>query len=228
MKLKWIAVLGVVLLAAQVSAEEAPVLKTQQDKVNYGIGVSVGRNLKRQGIDVNADLVAKGMRDELAGSKLLMSNEDLQKTMTEFQMELQQKQAKAKMAAAQDNQKEGDAFLAENKKKDGVVTLKSGLQYKILKAGKGQKPKETDTVEVNYKGTLISGKVFDSSQSGQPASFKVNQVIPGWQEGLKLMPVGSKWQIIIPPGLAYGQQGAGKDIGPNTTLIFEVELVGIK
>lgn len=228
MKLKWIAVLGVVLLAAQVSAEEAPVLKTQQDKVNYGIGVSVGRNLKRQGIDVNADLVAKGIRDELAGSKLLMSNEELQKTMTEFQMELQQKQAKAKMAAAQDNQKEGDAFLAENKKKDGVVTLKSGLQYKILKAGKGQKPKETDTVEVNYKGTLISGKVFDSSQSGQPASFKVNQVIPGWQEGLKLMPVGSKWQIIIPPGLAYGQQGAGKDIGPNTTLIFEVELVGIK
>jgi len=227
MKLKWIAVMGVVLLAAQASAEEAPVLKTQQDKVNYGIGVSMGKNLKRQGIEVDSDLVVRGLRDELSG-KPLMTDEDLQKTMIALKNELQQKQAKARMAAAQENKKEGDAFLAANKKKEGVVTLEDGLQYKILKAGKGKKPKENDTVEVNYRGTLINGKVFDSSKPGHPINLKVNQVIRGWQEALKLMSVGSKWQLFIPPELAYGQQGAGADIGPNATLIFEVELIAIK
>jgi FKBP-type peptidyl-prolyl cis-trans isomerase len=227
MKLKWIAVLGTVLLAAQVSAEEAPVLKSQQDKVNYGIGVSMGKSLKRMGIEVNQDLVVKGLKDELSG-KLLLSEEEIQKTLSEFQKDLQQKQAQAKMTAAQDNKKEGEAFLAENKKKEGVVTLQDGLQYKILKAGKGQKPKETDTVEVHYKGTLINGKVFDSSKPEHPITFQVKQVVPGWQEALKLMPAGSKWQLFIPPELAYGQQGAGSDIGPNSTLIFEVELVAIK
>jgi FKBP-type peptidyl-prolyl cis-trans isomerase len=173
-------------------------------------------------------MVVKGMKDALAGGKLLMSDEELRKTMGEFQKEMQQKQATAKAAAGENNKKEGEAFLAQNKKKEGVVTLKSGLQYKILKAGKGKKPSETDTVEVNYKGTLINGKVFDSSKPEQPASFKVNQVIPGWQEALKLMPAGSKWQLVIPPELAYKEQGAGPDIGPNATLIFEVELVAVK
>jgi FKBP-type peptidyl-prolyl cis-trans isomerase FklB len=230
MKLKWIAVcFGVVMfLASQVGAEEAPALKTQKDKVNYGIGVSMGKSIQRQGIEVELDMVVKGMKDALAGGKLLMSDEELRKTMGEFQKEMQQKQATAKAAAGENNKKEGEAFLAQNKKKEGVVTLKSGLQYKILKAGKGKKPSETDTVEVNYKGTLINGKVFDSSKPEQPASFKVNQVIPGWQEALKLMPAGSKWQLVIPPELAYKEQGAGPDIGPNATLIFEVELVAVK
>jgi FKBP-type peptidyl-prolyl cis-trans isomerase len=229
---KWLVVLGVVLLTAQAGvmagAEEAPMLKTEKDKVNYGIGVSMGRNLKRQGIEVDVDLVVKGMKDELSGGKLLMSQEELQKTMREFQTELMQKQVKAKKTAAQDNKKEGDAFLAKKKQEKGVVTTKSGLQYKILAKGTGKKPTENDTVEVNYKGTLIDGKVFDSSNPGQPITLQLKQVIRGWQEALKLMPVGSRWQLFIPPELAYGEQGAGAEIGPNATLIFEVELVAIK
>lgn len=229
---KWMVVLGVVLLTAQAgmvtAAEEATVLKTEKDKVNYGIGVSVGRNLKRQGIELDVDLVVKGLKDEISGGKLLMSPEELQKTMSEFQAELKEKQGKAKIAAAQDNKKEGDAFLAKNKQKKGVVTTKSGLQYKILTKGTGKQPTENDTVEVNYRGALINGQVFDSSQPGQPITLQVKQVIPGWQEALKLMPAGSKWQLFILPELAYGQQGAGAQIGPNATLIFEVELVAIK
>lgn len=226
---KWLAVVGIIFfLAAQVGAEEAPVLKTQQDRVNYGIGMSMGKSLKRQGIEVNLDMVVRGMKDELSGGKLLLSEEDFRKTMTEFQKEMQQKHVEGMMKAGQDNKKEGDAFLAENKKKKGVVTLPDGLQYKILKAGQGKKPTATDMVEVNYRGTLINGKEFDSSKPGQPASFQVKQVIPGWQEALKLMPAGSKWQLVIPPELAYGQKGAGGEIGPNATLIFEVELLAIK
>lgn len=228
MKLKLIVFMVVVLLAAQVGAEEAPVLKTQQDKVSYGIGVSMGTNLKRHGIEVNTDLVVKGLKDELSGGKLLMSDDELRKTMTEFQTALHQKQAEAKVTAAQDNKKAGEAFLAKNKKAKGVVTLKDGLQYKILKAGEGKTPEADNTVEVNYRGTLINGKEFDKSQPGNPATFKVKQVIPGWQEVLKLMPVGSKWQVVIPPELAYGEKGAGGVIGPNATLLFEVELVAIK
>jgi len=229
MKLKWLAVLGVMLMAAQACTEERPALKTQQDKVSYGIGVSVGKNFKRQGIEVDADLVAKGLRDELSGAKLLISAEELTKTMQEFQTELRQKQTKARKQATQDQKKEGEAFLAENKQKEGVLTLPSGLQYKILKAGDGRKPAETDAVEVHYRGTLINGTEFDSSLStGKPAILKISQVIPGWREALKLMPTGSKWQLFIPPQLAYGEGGAGQAIGPNATLIFEVELVAIK
>jgi FKBP-type peptidyl-prolyl cis-trans isomerase len=230
---KWLVILGVVLLSVQagrvVGAEEASVLKTEQDKVDYGIGVSMGKSLKRQGVEkVNPDLVAKGLKDELAGGKMLMSDEELKNALTGFQTELKQKLAKVQMAAAEKNKKAGEAFLAENKKKKGVVTLKSGLQYKIITAGKGQKPKDTDTVEVNYKGTFIDGKEFDSSKPGNPIALQVKQVIRAWQEALQLMPVGSKWQLFVPPELAYGAQGAGGKIGPNTSLIFEVELVAIK
>ena len=230
MTLKWIAVLGVWLLAAQVSAQETQVLKTEKEKVSYGIGVDVARNFKRLGIDLDVNVLLKAMRDEFSGEKLLMTEEDLRATMNSFQGELRQKQAQAVRSAAEDNKKAGDVFLAENKTKEGVVTLPSGLQYKILKAGDGKKPAETDTVEVNYRGTLINGTEFDSSYSrGQPATFKVKGgVIPGWTEALKLMPVGSKWQLFIPPQLAYGERGAGRDIGPNATLIFEVELLAIK
>jgi FKBP-type peptidyl-prolyl cis-trans isomerase len=229
-RLKWIAVLGVLLLAAQVSAQEAQVLKTEKEKVSYGIGIDVARNFKRMGIDLDLDVLVKAMRDEYSGQKLLMSEEDLRATMNAFQAELRQKQAQAVRVATAENKKKGDAFLAENKTKEGVVSLPSGLQYKILKAGDGKKPTETDMVEVNYRGTLIDGTEFDSSYSrGQPATFKVNGgVIPGWTEALLLMPVGSKWQVFVPPELAYGERGAGRDIGPNATLIFEVELLAIK
>jgi FKBP-type peptidyl-prolyl cis-trans isomerase FklB len=226
-KWQWLAFLGVVLLSAQ-CAQEPTDLKTEQDKVNYGIGVSVARNFKQQGMEVDINLVVKGMKDELTGKKVLLSDDELRKTMTAYQQEIRRKQIQERKVAALDKKKEGDAFLEENKKKEGVVILPSGLQYKILKAGEGKKPAADDTVEVSYKGTLINGKVFDSSQPGTPLALKVKQVIPGWQEALQLMPVGSKWQLFIPPELAYGQQGAGAEIGPNATLIFEVELLAIK
>jgi len=217
------------LLAAQAgAAEETPLLKTQKDKVNYGIGVSVLRNFKQQGIEPDLELVMKGMRDAQSG-KLLMTEEELSKTLDAYQAELRQRYTQAMKATADYNKKEGDAFLAANKKKEGVVTLPSGLQYKILKAGNGNMPTGADTVECNYRGTLINGTEFDSSyRTGKPAAFRVSGVIPGWTEALKLMPVGSKWQIFIPPHLAYGERGAGQVIGPNSTLIFEIELLAIK
>jgi FKBP-type peptidyl-prolyl cis-trans isomerase FklB len=229
MTVKWMMALGVMLLAAQVSAGEQPVLKTDQDKVSYGIGVDVGRNFKRQGIEVDLDLLLKGMKDGLSEEKLLIPEGELRKIMNTFQSELRQKQVQAMRIAAVENKKIGDAFLAENKTKPGVVTLPSGLQYKILTAGNGKTPTDADMVVCSYRGTLIDGTEFDSSDPGQPATFKVSGgVIPGWTEALKLMPVGSKWQLFIPPNLAYGARGAGRDIGPNATLIFELELVAVK
>jgi len=225
---KWqgLAVLGVVLLTAQ-CAQEPTELKTEQDKVNYGIGVSVGKNFKQQGVEVDLGMMMKGMKDALSGKKLLLSDDELRKTMTAYQQELRQKQMQKRTVAALDKKKEGDAFLAENKKKEGVVTLPNGLQYKILKASEGKKPTAEDTVEVKYRGTLVDGKEFDSSGAAT-RTFKVKEVIPGWREALQLMPVGSKWQLVVPSELAYGERGTGQVIGPNATLIFEVELVGIK
>jgi FKBP-type peptidyl-prolyl cis-trans isomerase FklB len=227
MALKCVALLAVGLLAAQVYAEEVPVLKTQNDKVNYGIGVNVVKNFKQQGIEIDLDVVIKGMKDALSGGKLLMTEEDLRKTMMAFQNELRLKQRQTRTAGV-NNKKDGEMFLAENKKKEGVVSLPSGLQYNILKAGDGKKPTEADIVECRYRGTLIDGTEFDSSDvGGKPATFKVAGVIPGWTEALKLMPVGSRWQLFIPPHLAYGARGAGR-IGPNATIIFELELLNIK
>jgi len=230
MALKWMAILAVVLLATQALAEEAPALKTQQDKVSYGIGISIGRSFLKDGIEVNLDILMKGMKDVLTSAKLLMTDEELQTTMTAFSKEMQQKQALARAKQTEENKKAGEAFLAENKKQEGVVTLPSGLQYKILTAGTGKKPTKNDTVECNYRGTLINGTEFDSSyKRGEPATFNVSGVIAGWTEALQLMPAGSKWQLFIPSQLAYGESGTrGGDIGPNATLIFEVELLSIE
>jgi FKBP-type peptidyl-prolyl cis-trans isomerase len=225
----WIVVLSILLGAISASAADEPALKTQKEKVSYGIGVDVARNFKRLGMDLDADTLLKGMRDGLADGKLLLTEEELRATLMAYQEELRQKQAQIRKAAAENNLKEGEAFLSANKKKDGVVTLPSGLQYKILKAGEGKRPKDTDTVECQYRGTLVNGTEFDSSyRTGKPAIFKVTGVIAGWTEALKLMPVGSKWQLFIPPQLAYGERGAGNVIGPNATLIFEVELLAVK
>jgi len=224
-----IMIAGVTLLAAFAPAQETTTLKTEKDKISYGIGVSVARNFKQQGLDVNLDVVFKGIRDDFAGGKLLMTEDELRTTLTTFQEELRRTQAHDRKIAADDNQKTGDTFRAENKKKEGVVALTDGLQYKILKAGTGKKPTENDTVEVRYTGTLINGTVFDKTDpGGPPATFGLKQIIAGWKEALQLMPVGSKWQLVIPPELAYGAQGMGRDIGPNSTLVFEVELLGIK
>jgi UDP-GlcNAc:undecaprenyl-phosphate/decaprenyl-phosphate GlcNAc-1-phosphate transferase len=229
MILKLMAFLGVLILVAPVTAEEPQVFKSEKEKMSYGIGVQVMRNFKQQGLEVDIALVIKGMRDALSGGKLLMTDEELRKTMISVQNELRLKQKQTRRMAVVDNNKEGDTFLAENKKKEGVVALPSGLQYKILKAGDGGRPTDADTVECHYQGTLINGSVFDSSDlGGQPAILEVKGLIPGWREALKLMPVGSKWQLFIPPQLAYGDRGEGGIIGPNSTLIFEVELLAIK
>ena len=227
MKLNWTTILGVGLLAVELSAQELVVLKTEKDKMSYGIGVAAARNFKRQGMEVDLELIIKGLRDELSGGKILMTEEELHTTITAFQTEAKQKQEQALKKAAEDNKKAGDAFLAANKTKEGVVTLPSGLQYKVLKAGNGQKPTEADTVECQFRAVMLDGTEFDSSnQNKKPVTFSVKGAIPGWKEALKLMPVGSRWQLFVPPQLAYGEQGAGA-IGPNATLVFEIELISI-
>ncbi len=225
MKFKLIAVVGILFLVSQVNAQENQVLKNQKDKVSYIIGMDVGNNLKKQSVSVNPKILAKGIEDALSGAKPLLTEQEVQETMMAFQKEMMAKQAEV----AKKNKTEGEAFLAENKKKEGVKTLPSGLQYKVIKAGTGKKPKPSDTVTVNYRGTLINGTEFDSSyKRGQPATFQVSGVIPGWTEALQLMEQGAKWQLFVPSNLAYGERGAGGQIGPNATLIFEVELISIQ
>jgi FKBP-type peptidyl-prolyl cis-trans isomerase len=228
MRLKGIALLGLLLLAAQTHAGEQPLLKTDKDKVNYAVGVNIINSIKQQGVEIDLDLVMQGMKDASSGGKLLLGDEDLRKAIEQYQVAVRQKRAQVTAKAAEDNKKAGEAFLAENKKKEGVVTLPSGLQYKVLKTSEGKKPTEADTVECQYRGTFIDGSEFDSSvRTGTPATVKVTAVLPGWREALKLMPTGSKWQLFVPSQLAYGERGSGR-IGPNATLIFEVELISIK
>jgi FKBP-type peptidyl-prolyl cis-trans isomerase len=192
------------------------------------IGSGLGANLKKQSVDVDFNLVAQGLKDSMAGGKTLLTEEQEKAVLTEVQNEIRKEQQEKTEQAGAKNKTEGEAYLAANKSKEGVVTLPDGLQYKILKAGTGPKPAAADSVVCNYKGTLIDGTEFDSSyKRGQPATFGVGQVIKGWTEALQLMPVGSKWQLVIPAGLAYGERGAGGEIGPNSTLIFEVELISI-
>lgn len=229
MTLKGVVILGVVLLTAQASAGEKVVLKTQKDKVNYGIGVNIIGNIKQQGVEIDLDLMIQGMKDAYSGGKLLLTDEEIRIAIDQYQTAVRQKRSMMMAKAAEDNKKAGESFLAENRKKEGVVVLPSGLQYKILKAGDGKKPTDADNVECNYRGTLIDGTEFDSSfRTGQPATLKVAGVIPGWKEALKLMPVGSTWQLFVPSQLAYGTRGKGGLIGPNAALIFEVELLAIK
>ena len=209
-------------------ASDSP-LKTEKDKVSYAIGMNVGENFKRQGVEVDPAIFVQGMKDAAAGGKTLLTDDEARAVLMQYQSELRTKMEQKQKEAAENNQKEGESFLAANKGKEGVVTLPSGLQYKILKTGTGPKPAATDSVVCNYRGTLINGTEFDSSyKRGQPATFPVSGVIKGWTEALQLMPVGSKWQLFIPPDLAYGTRGAGADIGPNSTLIFEVELLSIQ
>ena len=205
-------------------------LTTQKEKASYAIGMNWGLGVRHQEVDVDDAMVLQGLKDALAGGKLLLTDQEARATLTQLQQEMQAKmQAKAEHMA-ENNKKEGETFLAANKTKEGVVTLPSGLQYKIITAGTGPKPNMGDSVVCNYRGTLISGAEFDSSyKRGQPATFPVGGVIRGWTEALQLMPVGSKWQLFVPSELAYSTRGAGNgDIGPNATLIFEVELISIK
>jgi FKBP-type peptidyl-prolyl cis-trans isomerase len=180
-------------------------------------------------VDYKVDLVAQGLKDAMTGAKMRLTEQEAQAVLQEVQTELRKAQQEKAEKASAANKTEGEAFLAANKAKEGVVTLPSGLQYKILKEGTGPKPAATDTVVCNYKGTLINGTEFDSSyKRGQPSTFPVAGVIKGWTEALQLMPVGSKWQLFVPSNLAYGERGTGADIGPHATLIFEVELMSIQ
>jgi FKBP-type peptidyl-prolyl cis-trans isomerase len=208
-------------------------LKTPKDKLSYAIGLSIGKTLKQRDYaddkTVDTNILARAIRDVLTDKTPLLTDQEAQTALTAFQAEVRKKQELQMQVAGENNKKEGEAFLAANKTKEGVVTLPSGLQYKILQEGTGPKPTAADTVVVNYRGTLLNGTEFDSSfKRGQPATFGVGQVIKGWTEALQLMPVGSKWQVFIPSDLAYGLRGAGRDIGPNSTLVFEVELLSIQ
>jgi len=215
--------------AAPAAKPKEITLTTQQDKISYAIGMNMAKTLQRQSLEVKPDLVAKGLKDVLTGSKPLLSDDEAMATLTTLQNEMRTKQQEKAQQLGLANKKEGDDFLTANKGKEGVVALPSGLQYKILKQGDGPKPSASDSVVCNYRGTLINGTEFDSSyKRGQPSTFPVSGVIKGWTEALQLMPVGSKWQLFVPSELAYGQRGASTDIGPNATLIFEVELLSIQ
>jgi FKBP-type peptidyl-prolyl cis-trans isomerase FklB len=228
MKQLFAALLCVGLFVGVSKAEEKPALKDQNDRTSYSIGYQIGGDLKRQGVGINPELMVKGVQDALGGKEPLMTLEEMQQELVTLKQKIVASQQEEQKKAAAENLAKGEAFLAENAKKEGVKTLPSGLQYQVLKKGEGTPPKATDTVTVQYRGTLIDGTEFDSSYSrGQPATFPLNRVIKGWTEGVQLMKPGAKYKFFIPPALAYGPRGAGPEIGPESTLIFEVELISI-
>jgi FKBP-type peptidyl-prolyl cis-trans isomerase len=228
MKSIFVAVAAVFLLTGSAVGADETTLKSEKDKVSYTIGVFSGKNLKQQSVDVDRDIMLKGIKVGLSGEKILLTDQEMQEVMTAFQKELTAKQAEIRKVEGEKNKKEGEAFLSENKKKEGVKTLPSGLQYKVIKEGTGKTPKATDAVVAHYRGTRLDGTEFDSSiKRNEPATFKLDNVIQGWREAVLMMKEGSKWQIFIPSNLAYGENGAGP-IPPNAALIFEVELIRIE
>jgi FKBP-type peptidyl-prolyl cis-trans isomerase FklB len=216
------------------AAEEAKVapevkLDTPKSRISYTIGVNIGQDFKTQNMDIDTDLLLMGLKDSLTGKESRLTDEEMASEIQAFQEKMQAKMVAEMEVATAKNQAAGEAFLAENAKKDGVVVTESGLQYKVLEPGEGDSPAAADVATVHYRGTLIDGKQFDSSYDrGQPATFPVGGVIAGWTEALQLMKPGSKWQLVIPAGLAYGERGAGQDIGPNATLMFDVELISVE
>jgi FKBP-type peptidyl-prolyl cis-trans isomerase FklB len=203
-------------------------LKTPKDKASYAIGLNIGKSVKKDGVDVDPDIIARGMKDAIKGTTPLLTDAEVQASLTALQTDVRKHQQELHEAAVAKNLKDGQAYLAANKEKPDVVTLPSGLQYRIIQGGTGPKPSATDTVVVNYTGKLIDGTEFDSStKHGQPLTHSVGGLVPGWTEALQLMPVGSKWELVIPPSLGYGEKETGP-IGPNSTLIFEVELISIQ
>jgi FKBP-type peptidyl-prolyl cis-trans isomerase FklB len=204
-------------------------LNTQKKKASYAIGLDIGQNFKSRAMDIDMDILVQGLRDAQKTDKPLLGTEEIQKVMTQFQQDMMKVEQEKKMGQAQGNKTREEAFLKENAKKTGMQTTARGLQYMVISTGTGPLPKITDTVKVHYRGTMLDGTEFDSSyKRNEPAVFPLNGVIKGWTEALQLMKVGSKWQIFLPSSLAYGEQGAGQVIGPNATLIFDVELLGIE
>lgn len=223
-------ILTILLLAIGcTAADKTPKLDTLMDKVSYSIGLNIGKDFKAQDIEVDPDLLARGIKDALSDAEPLLTDAEIEEAIGAFQQErMAEAEAMAK-ELGEKNRKEGDAFLQENAKKEGIVTLPSGLQYQVIEEGSGKSPEPGDQVTVHYRGTLVDGTVFDSSYDrGEPVTFPVEGVIPGWTEALQLMKEGAKWKLFIPPSLGYGEQGAGQAIGPNATLIFDVELIAVQ
>ncbi len=221
------------LALAQETAKESSkelTLNTEAEKLSYVIGMDIGNSIKQLGpdADVNLDIITRAMKDVMESKETLLTPQEANEVKQAYSQKMQKQFAAQRQVQAEENLAEGKAFLEKNKAREGVKTTESGLQYEVLEEGEGPKPKEADTVTVNYRGTLIDDTEFDSSyKRGQPATFPVNGVIPGWTEALQLMPVGSKYRVYIPADLAYGERGAGQAIGPNATLIFDVELLSI-
>lgn len=219
---------GLVLATGQVWAAEKAVLKTDKDRLSYSIGASIGKNLKNESTDIDLNLLIKGLKTSMAGEKVLLSDKEIGQVMNDYQMQLRQHAMLKRQQSMGDNKKKGDAYLADYKSQKDVKALPGGVLYKIIKEGNGKKPVESDMIEVNYRGTLINGTEFDATQPGHPATLKASSLIAGWKQALSEMPAGSKWQIVIPSQLAYGERGIGTEIGPNEVLVFDVELVAIK
>lgn len=214
--------------AAETNGKPAS-LSNDKDKLSYSIGADLGVNFKKQGIDINPAMMALGLQDGATGNKLLLTEDQMKDVLNKFQKDLISKRSAEFNKQAEENKAKGDAFLNQNKSKAGIVSLPSGLQYKIVNAGNGAKPAKEDSVTVEYTGQLIDGQVFDSTdKAGKPATFKVSQVIPGWTEALQLMPTGSTWEVYVPANLAYGPRNIGGSIGPNETLIFKIHLISVK
>jgi len=227
MKYLWITALNLALFANVSGADEAPALEEQDDKVNYSLGYQIGGDLKSQGVEVHPDLIIRGIQDALTDAQPLLAPLDMRTTLVDLKKRVVAAQRQKLREGAEQNRAEGEAFLAENGKKDGVTTLPSGLQYRVLTEGEGASPGATDSVTVHYSGTLIDGTEFDSSyRRDKPATFALNRVISGWTEALQLMQAGDKWQLFIPPQLGYGERSKGT-IPANSTLIFEVELLSV-
>ena len=222
-------VMTTLLLAGIACGADEQMLRTEKEKTSYAIGAQTGADMRHFGVDVDPDLVARGFRDAYSGRQLLLNDQQMSETIGNISRTISARGNEMMKQDAEKNKKEGEAFLAQNMRKEGVKTLSDGLQYKVLREGTGAAPRVTDTATVNYRGTFIDGTEFDSSyRRGQPFTFQVNKMIKGWVEALPMMRVGSKWQLFIPPQLAYGEQGAPPAIGPNATLVYEVELLSIK
>jgi FKBP-type peptidyl-prolyl cis-trans isomerase len=230
MKIQLMPLFLIVFLAGQATAEEPLVVKNQKEKLSYAIGIDMGRAFKRESVDLDPDILTRGMKDGLSGEKALMADQEIEEILTAHKKEMMAKKAAVMKELGEKNKKEGEDFLAENKKKEGVVTLPSGLEYKVIKAGEGKKPKATDIAIAHYRGTFINGIEFaDSYSRGTPGSFAVNRLLPGLAEVFQLMQEGAKWRVFIPSNLAYGERGDSEGkIGPNATLIFEIELISVQ
>jgi len=228
MKINWILMCSLALASGSVLAQGNTVLKTDKDKLSYSIGASIGKNLKSESSDVDLNRLIDGLKSALAGDNGLLTDKEIRQVMSDYQTLMRQRAQVRRQQAVLDNKKKGEAYLSEYKSQKDVRALDGGVLYKIIKQGAGKKPIEADMVQVNYRGTLINGSEFDATAPEHPANLKVSSLIPGWKQALSMMPTGSKWQIVIPSQLAYGERGVGNDIGPNEVLVFDLELVAIQ